>query len=77
MEDTGGAYRVIWWENLREINYFQGQSLDGGILLKWVFKTRVRSHVLDQSGSGYEHVAGCCECGNEPSGSIKCGEFLD
>jgi hypothetical protein len=22
-------------------------------------------------------MAGCCECGNEPSGSIKCGEFLD
>jgi hypothetical protein len=22
-------------------------------------------------------VAGCCECGNAPSGSIKCGEFLD
>jgi hypothetical protein len=22
-------------------------------------------------------VAGCCECGNEPSGSIKRGEFLD
>jgi hypothetical protein len=22
-------------------------------------------------------VAGCCECGNEPSGSVKCGEFLD
>ena len=21
--------------------------------------------------------AGSCECGNEPSGSIKCGEFLD
>ena len=20
---------------------------------------------------------GTCECGNEPSGSIKCGEFLD
>jgi len=20
---------------------------------------------------------GICECGNEPSGSIKCGEFLD
>jgi hypothetical protein len=19
----------------------------------------------------------CCECDNEPSGSIKCGEFLD
>jgi len=22
-------------------------------------------------------VADTCECGNEPSGSIKCGEFLD
>jgi hypothetical protein len=22
-------------------------------------------------------VAGCCEHGNEPSGFIKCGEFLD
>jgi hypothetical protein len=22
-------------------------------------------------------VAGSCECGNEPSVSIKCGEFLD
>ena len=21
--------------------------------------------------------AGTCECGDEPSGSIKCGEFLD
>jgi len=21
--------------------------------------------------------AGTCECGNEPSGSIKCGVFLD
>jgi len=22
-------------------------------------------------------VAYACECGNEPSGSVKCGEFLD
>ena len=22
-------------------------------------------------------MAGTCECGNEPSVSIKCGEFLD
>jgi hypothetical protein len=24
-----------------------------------------------------DKVVSCCECGNEPSGSIKCGEFLD
>ena len=32
---------------------------------------------LDLSGSGQGQVAGTCEYGNEPSGSIKCGEFLD
>jgi hypothetical protein len=32
---------------------------------------------LDLTSSGYRQVAGTCECGNEPSGSIKCGEFLD
>jgi hypothetical protein len=32
---------------------------------------------LDSLGSGYGQVAGSCEHGNEPSGSIKCGEFLD
>ena len=32
---------------------------------------------LDRAGSGKRQVAGTCECGNEPSGSIKCGEFLD
>ena len=34
-------------------------------------------HGLDWSGSEYGQVAGCCECGNEPLGSIKCGEFHD
>ena len=32
---------------------------------------------LDRAGSGYGKVAVSCECGNEHSGSIKCGEFLN
>jgi hypothetical protein len=32
---------------------------------------------LDSLGSGYGYVAGTCEHGNEPSGSIKCREILD
>ena len=32
---------------------------------------------LDHAVSGYGQVAGTCEYGNELSGSIKCGEFLD
>ena len=32
---------------------------------------------LNQAGSGQGQVAGTCECGNEPSGSIKRGDLLD
>ena len=32
---------------------------------------------LDWAGPGLRQVADACECGNEPSGSVKCGEFLD
>jgi hypothetical protein len=32
---------------------------------------------LDRVGLESGQVAGSCECGNELSGSIKCGEFLD
>jgi len=32
---------------------------------------------LDGSDSGQGQVTGTCKYGNEPSGSIKCGEFLD
>ena len=32
---------------------------------------------LDWAGPGQRQVADDCECGNEPSGSVKCGEFLD
>jgi len=33
-------------------------------------------HQLDCSGSGQGQEAGCCECDNELSSSIKCGKFL-
>jgi len=31
---------------------------------------------IDRSGSGRGHVSGTCKRGNEPSGSMKCEEFL-
>jgi hypothetical protein len=40
-------------------------------------ENRVEMCVLDASGSGQEPVACLCENSNEPSGSIKGGEFLD
>ena len=32
---------------------------------------------LDWASPGLRQVAEARECGNEPSGSVKCGEFLD
>ena len=32
---------------------------------------------LNWAGPGQGQVADACECGNKPSGSIKCGEILD
>ena len=34
-------------------------------------------HGPDRAGLGQGQVAGCWECCKEPSGSTKCGEFLD
>jgi hypothetical protein len=42
--------------------------------IKTVFKERMGTRLIWlRIGSG----VGSCECGNEPSGFIKCGEFLD
>jgi len=32
---------------------------------------------LDWAGPEYRQVADAYGCGNGPSGSVKCGEFLD
>ena len=39
-------------------------------------RNRMGRHGLDRSGSGQGQVVGCCEGGDEPSGFIKCGEFV-
>ena len=65
-----------WWGNRRE-----GDKL-GRPRRRWV---DIRTD-LQEVGCGYmdwiglaqdRQVADACECGNEPSGSVKCGEFLD
>ena len=50
-------------------------DVDGRIILRWIFR-KWKGWRLDGVGSGGQ-VAGTCEYGNELSGSIKCGEFLD
>jgi hypothetical protein len=52
-------------------------GVNGRIILRWIFR---KWDVRAWTGSIWlriETYAGTCESGNEPSGSIKCGEFLD
>ena len=60
-----------------EGDHFEEAGVDGKIILKYIFEKWDGEYGLDRSCSGYEQFAGSCRCGNEPSGSIKCGEFLD
>ena len=74
----GEEYTGFWWGNLKERDNLGDPGVDGRIIFRWIFrKWDAGGYGLNRVGSGYGQVAGTCEYGNEPSGSIKCGEFLD
>jgi hypothetical protein len=52
-------------------------SVDGRIILKWVFRKWGGEVWTGFIWLRIGKVAGSYECGNEPSGSIKCGELFD
>jgi hypothetical protein len=50
-------------------------GVDGRIILKWILRKEDRRVWSGLFCSGYKPLAGCCEHGTEPSGSIKMGNF--
>ena len=71
----GEAYTGFWWGSLRERHQLGGPGVDGRVTLRWMFRKWNVGYGLNRAGSGREEVASTCECGNESSGYIKCGEF--
>ena len=67
----------FWWGNLREREHLEDPGIDGNRILRWIITMWNVGVWTGSTGSGWGQVVGTCECGNEPSGSIKCGEFLD
>jgi hypothetical protein len=66
-----------WWGNWREGDYWGDLGVDGWIILGRISR---RWDVGIWTRLGWpriETVGGRFECGNEPSGSVKCGEFPD
>jgi hypothetical protein len=52
-------------------------GINGRIILGWMFR---KWDLWVWTGLGWLRIeagGGSCECGNEPSGSIKCREFLN
>jgi hypothetical protein len=73
----GEVYRGFWWGNLKERDHLEEPGVDGRIIIRGIFRKWDVGHGLDRCGSKQEQMASTCECGNEHSGSIKCGEFID
>jgi hypothetical protein len=74
MLEKGGAYGIL--VRTLEEGYHLGDIGDVRVILNWFSKKGVWEHRLDCAGSGWGQVASCCECGDEPPGSIKWGNFL-
>jgi hypothetical protein len=71
----GEVYTRFWWGNLRERENLEDPGIYGRIILRWIFR---KWDVGAWTGLIWLMIGtGTCECGDEPSGSIKCGEFLD
>jgi hypothetical protein len=74
MGERIGVYRGL-------VGKHEGKRPLGRPRCRWVGNIKMDLQEVGCGGMDWielaRQLAGTCECGNEPSGSIKCGKFLD
>jgi hypothetical protein len=69
MGEGRNVYRV-WWESPKEKDHLKDRGVEGRMGSKCTLGRLVaRGDGVDSAGSEEGPLAGCCECGDEPSGS--------
>jgi hypothetical protein len=65
------------WGDVRKGDHLKDLGVDGRIILNWIFKNWGGEAWTGLVWLRLGTRVGGCECGNELSGCIKCGEFLE
>jgi hypothetical protein len=68
--EVSGGENLQWRNCLEDLGLLQNY-------IDYNLRFMVGGCEMDCSGSGLGYIAGCCEFGNEPSGSVKFREILD
>jgi hypothetical protein len=68
MGEGRNVYRVLVGKPEGK-DHLKDQGVDGRMGTKWTLRRLAGGCGVDPPGSGQGSLAGCCECGDEPSGS--------
>jgi hypothetical protein len=62
--------RTFSWGSLKENDHLEDRCVDRSMRLEWILSRLADEGCgVDSPGSGQRPMAGCCEHGDEPSGS--------
>jgi hypothetical protein len=64
-----GKCSRFWWESPREGDHLEDQGIDGKMGSEWILGRLTLGVWIGLDWLRQGPVAGCCECGDEPSGS--------
>jgi hypothetical protein len=69
--ERGETCTGFWWESPKEKDHLEDRGVDGRVGSKWTLERLAGVWGVEwiHLAQDRDRLAGCCECGNEPSGS--------